>query len=760
MGAKDAKEQPQVDVQVTSDVSEKREQARAATALQCLYRQRRARQEIERRKQLLRLLSPSSSSTSIQSVCEDCRAAHAASVLSSPPLLLRLCAACASQRLALTHQTDAATLVWDAEAYDQHLRPGVSTLQRRYRALQSRRSRAFGRCAICGTRAARRVCRSCRRPSAYDSAHLPCCLSCDAVVHSARNPRLAGHSRVAVERFAHARRQAARTIQRRVCKWIRRRRERAVLDAMAKRATRALSRAVDRRRRQRQQRLEEDAARRRTKERMARWVLVAAQMTRLAARARHCVRSRAEERSNAAAGRIQRAFRRWRRVQRWRRTAVQRCARGYLGRKRVEMLRAVHAKRRQEEMERRKSASVVLQRRARGFLARREHRRLRDRRHFTRTTAAKKIQRQWRTHRQCELERTSAAVKIQSFARRRLAQRLAGRLRRAKRLERARNAREALRARCIALEHASAARIQRAVRKRLIHPASRARVRVQKVARRFLTRRAMLRTCVEVRAARKLQRAFRLSRATRRLPQQLKAGGGEQDEEDKVNRAWVELLDEASGYVYYFNILSKASSWERPPEMDACSPEVDASTSITTPPPSSSEWVEYWDENVGAAYYYNVKTGEATWAPPPELADRPAASELSDNQAEVGTPDETADYSYYDYYGYGGVPAPSKLAWGQQDSNYGAAVGAGGYYPADGDQQQRQGEDGDYQYYYYFGDGKEGEQEEAPDTTYDSNYCIYVTQLDQQQQGEEGEDQGTDGADNNEQQQDGDGRGP
>ena len=28
------------------------------------------------------------------------------------------------------------------------------------------------------------------------------------------------------------------------------------------------------------------------------------------------------------------------------------------------------------------------------------------------------------------------------------------------------------------------------------------------------------------------------------------------------------------------------------------------------------EWIEYWDEEVGASYYYNAMTGEASWVGP------------------------------------------------------------------------------------------------------------------------------------------------
>ena len=33
----------------------------------------------------------------------------------------------------------------------------------------------------------------------------------------------------------------------------------------------------------------------------------------------------------------------------------------------------------------------------------------------------------------------------------------------------------------------------------------------------------------------------------------------------------------------------------------------------------TKSWVEYWDEEVGANYYYNIVTGEACWVVPNEL---------------------------------------------------------------------------------------------------------------------------------------------
>ena len=40
---------------------------------------------------------------------------------------------------------------------------------------------------------------------------------------------------------------------------------------------------------------------------------------------------------------------------------------------------------------------------------------------------------------------------------------------------------------------------------------------------------------------------------------------------------------------------------------------------ITKPDRIKESWVEYWDEEVGANYYYNIATGEACWVDPNEL---------------------------------------------------------------------------------------------------------------------------------------------
>lgn len=48
-------------------------------------------------------------------------------------------------------------------------------------------------------------------------------------------------------------------------------------------------------------------------------------------------------------------------------------------------------------------------------------------------------------------------------------------------------------------------------------------------------------------------------------------------------------------------------------------PQVEAEIAMKediSPSPSFSGWQEFWDEEVGASYYYNCVTGEALWVRP------------------------------------------------------------------------------------------------------------------------------------------------
>lgn len=245
----------------------------------------------------------------------------------------------------------------------------------------------------------------------------------------------------------------------------------------------------------------------------------------------------------------------------------------------------------------------------------------------------------------------------------------------------------------------------------------------------------MKRMRLEKQSAVRIQRAFRYSRAKRRLAQMV----GADEEAAATPSGWVEMFDEASGYVYYYHTGTAESVWERPAEMDQSGASPDAA--------STGEWVEYWDENVGASYFYNVNTGEATWTTPTGYH-----SNQEETTAETW-PMENGN-SYY------ASQSRSKLqSMGPEYAETPADTGNQQLeaFPPDGNQYygyggDQWGDNGDGGYYYYYGDSAAGgaaytypvQQDgsglddndvfEPVDTEYDINYKIYLTQLDREQQ--------------------------
>uniref|UniRef100_H3GYB4 WW domain-containing protein n=1 Tax=Phytophthora ramorum TaxID=164328 RepID=H3GYB4_PHYRM len=215
------------------------------------------------------------------------------------------------------------------------------------------------------------------------------------------------------------------------------------------------------------------------------------------------------------------------------------------------------------------------------------------------------------------------------------------------------------------------------------------------------TKREMLRdsaVALEVASASCIQRhrAFRYSRAKRRLARLVDADGTD-DAAATPASEWVELFDEASGYVYYYHTATGESVWERPPEMDAA--EDAANENV-------GEWVEYWDENVGASYFYNVKTGEATWTTPAGYQSN--ASNQEDPTTAEAWPLENGG-------AYFTLPPRSKLEpsaeFSQPGNQHTEAYGDQYYAPYDygGDQASQWGyNNNDDDGYYYYGDAAAG----------------------------------------------------
>ncbi|KAE9106422.1 hypothetical protein PF005_g13133 [Phytophthora fragariae] len=723
---------------------------RAATKMQCMFRARQARKELMRRQVVRRM-----------GACENCRSQLA--TVYHFEAESELCGACCADVAALG-DTPMETI--DVNVY-RRIRVPIASAQRAYRQFQTRMILQFGTCTFCDKHAVRRSCWSCLHSHGFNSGDdrrsgkptvgLTFCRSCDALFHERRESTgtasLLQHQRKNIER-AYAEDAAVVTIQ----KYYRRFAQRHTLaDLQFTRQTAAAMRVQEcyRRHRQRritraicaahrrQQSLEADAAL--TIQRVVRGHLARCELRRL-------------KREHDCAVQIQCAFRRYqaRRVYNAA-VVIQSHVRGWLARR-------VAATLRQERLEKqRNAAACCIQRHVRGFLARRRALRTRQQ------AAAVLLQSVWRGYvARCELHAlrlkklhefneelrrrlTDLAARIaetERIAATRIQTMVRGRQARTKlhelKLEAVRDIREQLRDSAVALEVASATCIQQYVRERITNTASHQRLRAQCCARCFLSRRIVRRMRLEKQSAVRIQRAFRYSRAKRRLARLVDADGA-QDTETKPAPQWVELFDEDSGYVYYYHTETGQSVWERPPEMDDPTWTAEGASNENV-----GEWVEYWDENVGASYFYNVKTGEATWTTPDGYQSsygnqEDAAAEawpLANGGAyvEAGNQQPEANGDQYYGYAYGGDQA------GTYDNN---DNGDGGYYYYYGDAGGADG--GAYAYPLEHADSNMNEQYEPVDTEYDINYKIYLTQVEHERQQEQQEDHGI--ADDNSTQQ-------
>ena len=108
--------------------------------------------------------------------------------------------------------------------------------------------------------------------------------------------------------------------------------------------------------------------------------------------------------------------------------------------------------------------------------------------------------------------------------------------------------------------------------------------------------------------------------------------GGQDDD-------WVAYYDDTTASTYYFNATTNETSWDLPPGVQArrgddlllgsslLSPTSDAVTyeDLDSPKPvDGSPWLEYWDDEAGARYWYNTRTGEASWEKPASLSRTPS----------------------------------------------------------------------------------------------------------------------------------------
>lgn len=111
-------------------------------------------------------------------------------------------------------------------------------------------------------------------------------------------------------------------------------------------------------------------------------------------------------------------------------------------------------------------------------------------------------------------------------------------------------------------------------------------------------------------------------------------GGGA--DPDNVAANWNETTDPRSGKVYFYNKVTKKTSWTKPACMTAGTTTV--TTAVATPvaatpaaatpaaaTPAAGEWAEVKDPNSGKSYWYNKQTKATTWKNPYDPANAASA---------------------------------------------------------------------------------------------------------------------------------------
>eukprot|EP00808_Paulinella_micropora_P005718 g34203.t1 len=129
--------------------------------------------------------------------------------------------------------------------------------------------------------------------------------------------------------------------------------------------------------------------------------------------------------------------------------------------------------------------------------------------------------------------------------------------------------------------------------------------------------------------------SVRFSPGRKKRPQEVRGATGTRD--------WVPQQDPASGATFYYNARTGASQWENPygvPPPSSPSGPPPASNfsmagprpppSMASPPPmpvtpaaaasADSEWEMRQDSNTGAFFFFNIRTGQSSWADPRDSA--------------------------------------------------------------------------------------------------------------------------------------------
>lgn len=109
---------------------------------------------------------------------------------------------------------------------------------------------------------------------------------------------------------------------------------------------------------------------------------------------------------------------------------------------------------------------------------------------------------------------------------------------------------------------------------------------------------------------------------------------------DPIAAAWTRHVDPNSKVNYYYNTITKESSWEVPAGF--VEPEAETSPAqsapVDGPSANGSPWTATTDPNSGCQYFYNSVTQESTWEKPADYEHPVAGSNASEAAATICQP--------------------------------------------------------------------------------------------------------------------------